>query len=434
MNQISETKGENKTPPRTFGDNMRQLKFNLTAFRADLKFIRRVIYREIKYFIPLRELFNIFLILGILIIFFLIILIFGLPLLISLYDQEGAAELFYNLIIWDGIIFNRVTLQWAAAIISVGTILIRLMIKSPILKYRDKVNTKKDVTYVFGSSRPAEQFLDEMIFQYGYEEKVSLISEVDLLWIRKLGGLVDIYIVEDLKEFEKPNLFDIIGFKNASRIMILTESVELNQNILTNIRRIKPNIEIILLSQYAPAFVFSEVVKDDNLNIIDDLDATIQGLVLSLSMDFDFPPTVEIDVPRTYVGSTGVKMTSDLIKQKVLLIRRGNDLLPPAEIMQLGDRVIIYYYENFFMKLTNRVVTELPLRPKIPKEKKKKKKKKKEKEKEKMKEDQKIIKDDNSISSQLDMPIVGVPVVETFRESDSGEETVMNMEKDDEVI
>jgi hypothetical protein len=180
--------------------------------------------------------------------------------------------------------------------------------------------------------------------------------------------------------------------------------------------------------------VFSEVVKDDNLNIIDDLDATIQGLVLSLSMDFDFPPTVEIDVPRTYVGSTGVKMTSDLIKQKVLLIRRGNDLLPPAEIMQLGDRVIIYYYENFFMKLTNRVVTELPLRPKIPKEKKKKKKKKKEKEKEKMKEDQKIIKDDNSISSQLDMPIVGVPVVETFRESDSGEETVMNMEKDDEVI
>jgi hypothetical protein len=434
LNQISETKGENKTPPRTFGDNMRQLKFNLTAFRADLKFIRRVIYREIKYFIPLRELFNIFLILGILIIFFLIILIFGLPLLISLYDQEGAAELFYNLIIWDGIIFNRVTLQWAAAIISVGTILIRLMIKSPILKYRDKVNTKKDVTYVFGSSRPAEQFLDEMIFQYGYEEKVSLISEVDLLWIRKLGGLVDIYIVEDLKEFEKPNLFDIIGFKNASRIMILTESVELNQNILTNIRRIKPNIEIILLSQYAPAFVFSEVVKDDNLNIIDDLDATIQGLVLSLSMDFDFPPTVEIDVPRTYVGSTGVKMTSDLIKQKVLLIRRGNDLLPPAEIMQLGDRVIIYYYENFFMKLTNRVVTELPLRPKIPKEKKKKKKKKKEKEKEKMKEDQKIIKDDNSISSQLDMPIVGVPVVETFRESDSGEETVMNMEKDDEVI
>ena len=66
MNQLSETKGEKKAPPRTFGDNMRQLKFNLTAFRADLKFIRRVIFRELKYFIPLRELFNIFLVLGIL--------------------------------------------------------------------------------------------------------------------------------------------------------------------------------------------------------------------------------------------------------------------------------------------------------------------------------------------------------------------------------
>ena len=46
------------------------------------------------------------------------------------------------------------------------------MRKSPIYKYRDKINTKKDVTYVIGTSDFSEKFLDEMIFRYGYEEKV----------------------------------------------------------------------------------------------------------------------------------------------------------------------------------------------------------------------------------------------------------------------
>ena len=150
--------------------------------------------------------------------------------------------------------------------------------------------------------------------------------------------------------------------------MILTESIELNQNILTNIRRVRPDVEIILLSQYAPAFVFSDLVQDENLIIVEDLDATIQGLVHSLSLDFDYPPTVEIDVPRTYIGSTGVKMSSDLFKQVVLLIRRGEELLSPEEELRLGDRVIIYFFSNYYMKLTNRVVTELPLVPKKKKE------------------------------------------------------------------
>ena len=97
---------------------------------------------------------------------------------------------------------------------------------------------------------------------------------------------------------------------------------------------------------------------------------TIDFLYAIGKYPIDYPPTVEIDVPRTYVGSTGVAMSSDLVKQKILLIRRGKELLHPEEKMKLGDRVIIYFYSNYFMKLTNRVVTELPLVPKKPKKKK----------------------------------------------------------------
>ncbi len=384
-----------KGPKRTFGDNMRQLKFNLTTIRANFKLVFRLVWREIKYYIPLQDLFLLFFWIGIIIGLLLILVIWGIPLVFGLIPgdpwlawvgsdwgrdytaQELAAKPFIkglHIALLTGILSEN-TVRYGAGIIGTITILVRAMIKSPIAKYRDKVNTRKGVTYVFGTSSSAEQFLHEMISQFGYEERVSLIADVDLLWIRSLMG-IDIYVVENQLEFAKPNLYDIIGFKNASRVMILTESIELNQNILTNIRRVRPDVEIILLSQYAPAFVFSDLVQDENLIIIEDLDATIQGLVHSLSLDFDYPPTVEIDVPRTYIGSTGVAMSSDLFKQVVLLIRRGEELLSPGEEMKLGDRVIIYFFSNYYMKLTNRVVTELPLLPKKKKEKKKEKRKK----------------------------------------------------------
>lgn len=421
---------------------MRQLKFNLTTVRADLKVVLRAIYRELKYFIPIKDLFLLFLWIFIIITFLLVIVIWGVPLSLSIipgdpFNAWGGSNfgspgsepgLHIDLIKWRGVLFNDATLRYGAGIIGVGTVIVRLMIKSPILKYRDKVNTKKDVTYVFGTSRPAEQFLSEMIFQYGYEEKVSLIADADLLWIRKLRALIDTYVVENHLEFGKPNLYDIIGFKNAKRIMILTESIELNQNILTNVRQVRPDVDIVLLSQYAPAFVFSDLVQDDHLIIIEDLDATIQGLVLSLSMDFDFPPTVEIDVPRTYVGSTGVAMTSDLIKQKVLLIRRGEEFLPTEETLQLGDRVIIYYFNNYYMRLTNRVVTELPLRPK-----KKKEKKKKKEEEMRIERDEEEIKKRETTDTQIEIPAIEIPVVQEDPFSKSSEGSQESLETDNEV-
>jgi len=348
---------KNLVQKKSGGNALRRLKFTLTSIRANLKFVARAILRELKYFLPLQDLFILFLmIIGIIIIIAVLLLIL-IPLIVRLWSEAEALQLQNDL--WNAMT-DPTVLRWAAGIIGVATFVVRLMIKSPIMKFKDKVNTKKDVTYVFGSSRSAEQFLFEMVNQYGYEDKVALIADADLLWIRKLRAQMDIYIEQNPKEFEKPNLYETIGFVNARRVMILSDSIELNQNILTHVRNVRPDVEIILLSQYAPIFVFSDLVKDENLIIIEDLDMTIQGLVYSLSLDIGFPPTVEIDIPRTHLGATGIQMTSDLVKQKVLLIKRKNQILPPDEILIPGDRVIIYFYSNYYMKTTNRIVTELP--------------------------------------------------------------------------
>ena len=357
----NQTEEKPPIPPakkRSVNDNLRQLKFNLTAVRADLKYIRRAVMRELRYFIPITDLVILLLMLLGIVILLLLILLFFIPIPVLIVNST------FNLGEYQSGVIDFLTssevIRWAAGIIGVVTIIIRLMIKSPINKYRDKVNARKDVTYIFGSSKPAEQFLFEMVHRYGYEERVSLIADADLLWIRKLKAHIDLYVVEDPKEFEKPNLYEIIGFKNASRIMILSESVELNQNILTNIRQVRPDVEIIILSQYAPNFVFSDLVQDDNLSLIEDLDVTVQGLVLSLSLDFNFPLTSEIDVPRTYVGRTGDTMSFDIPKMEVILIRRGDELLSSSEILCADDRIIVFYYSNFDMKRTNRIITELP--------------------------------------------------------------------------
>ncbi|MFW9779021.1 MAG: hypothetical protein ACFFE8_09235 [Candidatus Heimdallarchaeota archaeon] len=370
--EVTEDRPPQIVKKRTLSDNIRAFKYILTTVRANTKFLIRIALRELKYFIPLRDLIILYIWVLMGMIVFVVFLVLILPFVLSLIpgDPFFAVGLQSTLI---SVIFTAPMLGWASGIIGVTTIVARLMIKSPISKYTDKNSTKKDVTYVFGTSRPAERFLFEMVYQYAYEEKVSLIADADLLWVRTLKGRIDTYVVEDFKEFEKENLYEIIGFQNAIRIMVLTESIELNQNILTNIRKIRPNIDIILLSQHTPAWVFSELVQDPHLSILEDLEVTVEALVTSLSLDFDYPSTVEIDVPRTYIGSTGDDFSADIPRLTILLIRRGDILLPPHERLQQGDRVVIHYIAdplgNYNMMLANRVVTELPSQSKQPKKK-----------------------------------------------------------------
>ena len=70
---MTDTQNKLQVPPypvrkRTLGDNLRQLKFNLTAAFADLKYIRRAVMRELRYFIPIADLLILFFMITLLII------------------------------------------------------------------------------------------------------------------------------------------------------------------------------------------------------------------------------------------------------------------------------------------------------------------------------------------------------------------------------
>ena len=272
--------------------------------------------------------------------------------------------------LWTGDTTIRLLAGTAGAI---GVIL-QLLFKSEIDKYRDKIKGRSNVTYVFGSSVYAEKFLSQLVFTFAYEDEATLISDNQYLWVERIAGLLDTYIVKKEEEFEKSKLYEIIEFKNAKRIYILTDNVMRNQNILTNIRAILPNVPIYILSQFTPDYLKDQsMVKDENLHIIDDLETTREGLVKSLSLDIKFPLCTEVNVPRRFVGKSALIMNNDLGGNgngiEILAVRRahlddnGWDLiLPEQAILLRTDRLILHVTWDFKMKEANRIVTETPVR------------------------------------------------------------------------
>lgn len=272
--------------------------------------------------------------------------------------------------LWTG----DTTIRLLAGTAGVIGVILQLLFKSEIDKYRDKIKGRSDVTYVFGSSVYAEKFLTQLVFTFAYEDEATLISDAQYLWVERIAGLLDTYVVKDEKEFEKSNLYTILEFKNAKRIYILTDNVMRNQNILTNIRAIRPDVPIYILSQFTPDYLKDQsLVKDENLHIIDDLETTREGLVKSLSLDIKFPLCSEVNVPKRYVGKSALLMNNDLGGNgngiEILAVRRahlddnGWDLIPPEKAtLMRTDRLVLHVTWDFKMKEANRIVTETPVR------------------------------------------------------------------------
>ncbi len=292
----------------------------------------------------------------------------------SKYTANGTPE-FTGLSTWVFHLWTSdTTIRLLAGTAGVVGVILQLLFKSEIDKYRDKIKGRSDVTYVFGSSVYAEKFLSQLVFTFAYEDEATLISDAQYLWVERIAGLLDTYVVKKEDEFEKSNLYTILGFKNAKRIYILTDNVMRNQNILTNIRAIQPVVPIYILSQFTPDYLKDQsLVKDENLHIIDDVETTREGLVKSLSLDIKFPLCSEVNVPKRYVGKSALLMNNDLAGNgngiEILAVRRahlddnGWDLIPPEKAtLMRTDRLVLHITWDFKMKEVNRIITETPVR------------------------------------------------------------------------
>lgn len=410
--------------PSKLGDKLRPIKYLLTAIRAELKYVLRKLGRELKNLFRLFDLFILFLLLGIGLVAFFLVSVYAIPFVLSVMPESIVGDTEQT--IWGEQIckfydINKETITYSAdncdipgsekasgwplasgyvdkaqtkpkftglntyifnlwtsdttLRISVGVIgglgvIMRLLFKSEIDKFRDKVNARKNVTYVFGSTIYAEKFLSLLTHTFAYADEAALISDAKYLWVERLAGLLDTYISsENLEEFEKSNLYTILGFANAKRIYILTDNTDRNQNILTNIRSLRPDVPIYILSQYTPDYLKGDLVKDENLHIIDDMDITREGLVKSLSLDIKFPLCSEVNVPRTYVGKSALYLTNEVPDIEILAVKRPHldddrwDLiLPEKAILQRTDRIILNINSDFKMKEVNRIITEMPIR------------------------------------------------------------------------
>ena len=401
-------------------DKLRPMLYVITALTAETKFVIRKMRRELNNLFRLFDLTLIFSLLIISIVSLIVVTSFVLPFVISLapesivhnpsqtiwgpevcklyvngvptysqancnlplsesasawpfasgYDASGNPE-FTGLSTWIFHLWTSdTTIRLLAGAAGVIGVVLQLLFKSDIDKYRDKIKGRSEVTYVFGSSVYAEKFLSQLVFTFAYEDEATLISDAQYLWVERIAGLLDTYIVKDEKEFEKMNLYNILGFKNAKRIYILTDNVMRNQNILTNLRSILPNVPIYILSQFTPEYLKDQtLVKDENLHIIDDIETTREGLVKSLSLDITYPLCSEVNVPRRYVGKNALYLNAEVQGLEILGVRRahlddnGWDLISPEKAILLRtDRLIFHITNEFRMKEANRIITELPTR------------------------------------------------------------------------
>ena len=376
-----------KAPEIKYGikESLRATKYELDALNSEIRFILRKTFRELRVLMNPVELFYLFFLLGLGLLSFFVFTVVIIPVL--LWTIPGVS----HIDIWgkppfidDKGLYNTIIGIWLSSdtlrLLGVGAggigVLIRLLFRPDIDKFKDKVNSRSEITYVFGSTIYAEKLIEKLVFQFAYEEQAALIADKKYLWVERLAGSLDTYTVHDTEEFEKRNLYEIIGFKNAKRALILTDNIERNQNILTNLRAIRPDLPIYILSQYTPQYLKSgELVQDDYLHIIDDLENTREALVKSLSLNINFPDCIEINVPRNYVGLPVTRFSQDkkTFDLEILAIRRPNidddgwQLIPSEDgILQRTDRIIIHAKGSpisiFGLKQTNRTVSELPVR------------------------------------------------------------------------
>ncbi len=371
-------------------DKIRQARFILLQIRANLKYVIRNGLRDIWYLWKVGDMIIFFVLVILVILMAATIIIVGLPLIVSLFDPVKAYKTFYlGKTKYNGLddfllkTFQRYATDPRIGLGAIAAFIgfeIRVMVKAEIYKFRDKVKGLPKVIYVFGSTPYAKQIVEAMTFRWALEERVVLIADKDLLWVRRVKLFINAYIITNRDEFRDDTLYKQLQFKNAEKFLILTESAELNQDIMTRVLEVKPDAQIVMLSQYAPTYLHSgQQSHASNITIIDDLSAIVENMMVGMSLDIKYPPCLEIEAPHFYYGKPALYLTEDSNRQvEVIRILRNETLLPPTEIVQKGDRLLIYHRRDWETLLVNRIINEITLKKKQKKQKRTKKEKPKE--------------------------------------------------------
>lgn len=226
-------------------------------------------------------------------------------------------------------------------------------------KFVEKVKTKKTVIYVFGMNEITRKFV-ESLCEFGFGPLVALIAERQKPWMDEYKAKIDLLVLDDPDILKDPTVYKRIGFKNALKVLILTDDKEYAQHILLNVRKNNPSTEIILLSRNKPPIL--DVVGGflENIRIIDDIDITNRELIRQISLGFMHANAVETMVPDPYIGKSPSDLENDFNKRlRVLAVRRMDKIMLP-EKFERGDILILYLVDP---KALQEFLQLLPISP-----------------------------------------------------------------------
>lgn len=213
--------------------------------------------------------------------------------------------------------------------------------KPKVKKFADKVAAKPSMIYLFGSNRLTEMLLNKLM-SLGMGVRTALIAEKKRLWIENLPAEINTLILDDPQELKSDTLYDIVQFKNASKIIVLIEDPDLCGNILTRVRKVNQEVELLLLSNNKPAFLDLSTGRIEKIEVIKDTNAILRELTGKLALGYQRPDVISLPLPPTYEGRPPSSIEKDFKERvKVLGIKRNGDIKDTTELRS-GDQILLY--------------------------------------------------------------------------------------------
>lgn len=217
--------------------------------------------------------------------------------------------------------------------------------KPKVKKFADKVAAKPSMIYIFGSNRLTEMLLNKLM-SLGMGVRTALIAEKKQLWIEQLPEEINTLILDDPEELKSDTLYEIIQFNNASKIISLVEDPDLCGNLLTRVRKVNPEVELLLLSNNKPPFLDLSTGRFEKVEVIKDTTAILRELTGKLALGYQRPDVISLTLPPIYEGRSPSLIEKDLKKRvKVLGIKRNGELKDITELRS-GDQILLYLKEE----------------------------------------------------------------------------------------
>ena len=217
-----------------------------------------------------------------------------------------------------------------------------------VKQFAKTVSEKKNSIFVFGSNVLTGEFIYDLL-ELGLGSKVALIADDDREWIDDVREKITVLIEKKHEKYQERQLYDMIGFSTAEKIIILHDN-ELVQYIINNIEDIShSNVKIILVSQFAPAFVkYLSQAQKHKFVITDNISSITADLYNLMGLPLTQPPVITVPVPEKLVGKKFDGL--EIKKSKILRVQRSVNgkitNLPPENTFKEQDLVMLYLFDG----------------------------------------------------------------------------------------